>query len=489
MELEQFIAEMKGITESLSKGANVEEAQRAINGADVVMKGWQDSLTQKQAKYSDNGGLADLMMKFAGKDKTRKFWSWGSDRALEDPRGFFQAKNANGTFKVPDWELEVAIQTLLDMGRRGNAEGAVQLKEADKDGLATYKMQNAARGGAFGAQGDAMQKALDVTTGAVLIRTDIEPLIFEAILRYFPAYEQFQKIKANGIKHTYDQRTQLPTASLLNNIGDFSAAFTQSTYAQQQSSNIAVMAAPVAIALKLQYAVAQSGMNFDLTGNDNLEMTGAIFGIAKLLQGQIFQGNGSLAGKTLNDEEGLYNTLGFDGLRKQLIGPYTITKSVGETYVNALNRAVAQIGNAGGNLQNLLIWDSYGARLAINNEFINFMKLVDKAPTGGAPTNMTANGIVTVSDWPAQIQNVPADAQGTGVGFYTVAGTVYEDIFVTDPRGLALAYLGSPTPSILELPIGYNNNLSQVFVPFYMAGLVINVLNFHRKVRIAQQIV
>ena len=84
---------------------------------------------------------------------------------------------------------------------------------------------------------------------------------------------------------------------------------------------------------------------------------------------------------------------------------------------------------------------------------------------------------------------VPAGAQTAGIGYYTLSSVVREDLYLLDPDGVKLPYLGSPTPTILELPTGYNNALSNVFIPFCMMGLAVYVKEFNRKIRIARQVV
>jgi hypothetical protein len=82
---------------------------------------------------------------------------------------------------------------------------------------------------------------------------------------------------------------------------------------------------------------------------------------------------------------------------------------------------------------------------------------------------------------------VPAqDTQANGIGFYTFSAAPTEDIYLLDPNGSAFPYFGSPNPTILQLPLGYNNALANVFIPFQMIGLAIYVKNFNRKIRVPQ---
>src|SRR6185369_634082 len=103
---------------------------------------------------------------------------------------------------------------------------------------------------------------------------------------------------------------------------------------------------------------------------------------------------------------------------------------------------------------------------------------------GGVPTHLASNGLITVADPLSRFMPIPADAQANGIGYYTYSAADTEDMYVVDPAGIGLAYLGSPTPAILELPVGFNNALSNVYVPFVMHGLTVFVTKFNRKIRI-----
>lgn len=340
-----------------------------------------------------------------------------------------------------------------------------------------------------------LQKALDTGSGSggPLVRVDIDPILREAYLRKFPAVEAIRSFPSNGKVHTFNKRTAPGTAVLVSELGDLGTAGADSSgaYSQTQNSNIAVLAIRKGISLKLQYAIAQSGMAgaFDLTGmgQDNLEIMGGLTAIAKLNQAQFFQGNFTDGSKTKDDEEGATNTSGFDGLRTLLKGASSsITKGATQSMLDAINDAIIAIGNAGGSLDDLMIFLSLKARKAVNIELLNFLRILE-TPAGGFPTNPSSNGIVTLADVVSKFMNVPADGQTNGIGYYTKSAVDYEDIYVVDPQGMGMAYLGSPSPVVLELPIGYDSTLSNVYIIFLMNGLVVDVPAFNQKIRIPKQ--
>ncbi|NWJ94569.1 MAG: hypothetical protein HXX20_02205 [Chloroflexi bacterium] len=508
MELEEFLNQLKDVTGKLEIGERVAKAAISISSDASNAPGAAELLTKTaQLQAQQNAPNDAYDQKAAGNKMAEGFlklarfnnkgWGYlGSDRVLENPRDWLRAKNIDGTFKVSDAELNAIIGAQLQAGK-GNQDCPTFAEwkamdrgtEVNQGDAISRAMQRSAKIGGFGEM--QIQRALDTTSGAALVRTDIEPTIYEAVLREFPALEVIPKVAANGLKHTYDVRTGFGAATLIADMGDFSSAFVNSTFVRQENANIATIISPRAISLKVQYATRQSGMNFDLSGDNNLELMGAAWAIARLAQAIFLQGNYSTAAKTKDDEEGAYNALSSDGLRL-LLRSNGFDKADGDSYIRTINRAVGQIANAGGSVRNLLIQLSYGARLAVNDELQNILRIMNNATGGPVNTNLSANGLVTIGDWPSRMQDIPSDAQTTGLGYYTYAlnggaAVTVEDINVIDPLGLAAAWLGSPTPTTLELPVGFGYNLSNVWIPFWMYGPVCHIPNFQRKIRIPRQ--
>jgi hypothetical protein len=203
----------------------------------------------------------------------------------------------------------------------------------------------------------------------------------------------------------------------------------------------------------------------------------------------MLQGNYSTAAKTLDDEEGLTDNKGYDGLRTILKGAGTsITKAAGETYRKVLNRAIAQCSNDGGNVADMIILLSWGAQMAIEDEMDDFVRIIAReAAQSGVARNVMDGGLRTFGNIISKFLPVPAGGQSEGLGYYDFAAVQKEDIDIIDPQGMGFAYLGSPSPVVLELPIGFNNQLSNVYIVFLMNGLVVHIPKFHRKVRIDKQ--
>jgi hypothetical protein len=499
---ETDLTDVVGRLEAISKGLqNTTAATVAANGGvekALNIKGGETELEEDgEARKDALQKNFETLAKFH-----RDFRHYGATKAMDDPISYLHEVvidiKGKPQYKISNSNLEDAIQICLIQGAAGKNTDSVPLgKWANQYQQSSAIMQGFQEGlskGMFGAsreENNLLGKALDTgtatTSGGPLIRVDIDPLLREAYLRKFPLYDMIRKFPANGLVHSYNQRTDAGTASLLAEMGDLSTTDSQSTYVRNSTSHIAVLATRRQISLKLQYAVAQSGMAFDLTGSGNLEVTGALGEIARLDQTLICQGNYSTSGKTVDDEEGAYNVLGFDGFRNLLKDSTTsINKATGDTYLRTINRAVADIVNAGGDVDNLQILCSLYAKMDIEDELINFLRIQNVVPPGGIPGNMASNGILTVADQLSKLMPIPAAQQTQGLGYYTYSGNATEDLVVTDPSGIGLAFLGSPTPVVLELPVGFNNALSNVYIPFVMHGLTVFVVKFNRKIRIAR---
>lgn len=480
--------------------ANADKLADKVAGIIVPVTG-EDKVTVK-----DDGrksGIEGIRKNFEFAAKAHENLAhFGTTKALDDPIGYLHdvvtGIDGKRRYRVSDAELEDLIQLSLYQGRgSGKEAGGIPVWEwAGKNGQASAVAQGfetGVRKGMFLETMDLnrqLSKALDTgagtTSGGPLIRVDIDPLLREAYLRKFPLYDMIRKFPANGLVHTYNQRTDPGTATLISELGDLSATDSESTYARKANSNIAVMAARRQVSLKLQYAIAQSGMSFDVSGSGGLEVMGALQAIASLDQALICQGNYSTNTGTKDNEDGAYNNFGFDGLRTILKDSTTaIDKAAGDSYLRRINQAVADVVNSGGSVDNLVIMCSLYAKMDIeDSELLSFLRVMNTTPAGGFPTNLASNGITTVADTLSRLMTIPASSQTTGIGYYTYNAAATEDMYVVDPAGIGLAYLGSPTPAILEMPIGFNNALSNVYVPFVMHGLTVFVTKFNRKIRI-----
>lgn len=504
--LQETLAELNGTIQKLAAGdavskiANTQPPEPAPGVSDPA----EDPAQIIQSKGMRGGEIdaqfVDPMRKnfeLLAKSSPSHFGELGSTRVLDSPYSYLREKNADGTYKVPNHQLDLMIRglgSLNDTREKALAGGASEFgayaeKSGNPGGAIQQRLYQAAEQKQFGGNSDLMMKTLDTSVGAALIRTDIEPLLREAYLRFFPAYDMMAKIPSNGLKHTWNQKTAPGTAGFVSELGSLAATASDSTFQQSQSTNIAVIAAQRSIGLKAQFASEQSGMSFNLSGSGNTEVVSAMQAIANLVQATIFQGNESVASKTVDDEDGATNALGFTGYRQQLKGgAYSITKA-SETYLQIVRKAVGQLYDGGADLNSILMFLSVGAQSAIDNELQQYLRILKSEGEGATPANLGATGLAMLAGILARPQMVPAQGtQANGIGYYTFSAAATEDIYLLDPNGSVLPYLGSPNPTLLQLPLGYNDKLANVYIPFMMVGLAIYIKNFNRKVRIPRQI-
>lgn len=489
-QLQDMLERLNNSVQQIGKNQQVTEAAETPVSSKAVAEVESKAVTGEEMKQNFVDPLRKNFEELAAIGAG--YAGFGSDAALADPYAVVRRKSAEGNFQINNAKLGGMIAALLqkNSGKEGVPIGEWMNRSGQRAAIET-NFESALSKGAFGENAGLVEKALSTAgnSGGPTIRTDIEPIMREAYLRSFPVAEQIASIPSNGLVHSYNVKTATGEAVTVGELGDLTGADADSTFVRKANANIAIIASRRAISLKLQYASQQSGMNFNLSGAENTEVMSAITAIARKNQALILQGNYSTAARTLDDEDGATDANGFDGLRT-LLKTTGITKADDENFYDVIDRAVGQIMNAGGDVNSILGLMSVGAKRLLNAELLQFLRILkSESDSGGAPLNMVSTGILTVADTLAKMLAVPSSAQSQGTGYYTLSSVVKEDAFIVDPAGLALAYLGSPNPVVLELPVGFNNALSNVYIVFLMNGLVLYIDGFHRKIRINRQTV
>jgi hypothetical protein len=487
-ELQDLLAKLNTNVEQLNRGTEVAKAAGIpAAGSEIESKAVSGEEQKQQFVDPLRKNFEDLAQINAG------FTGFGTDSALADPYAVLRRKSGEGSnYQINNARLGGMIAALLqkNSGKEGVPIGDWMNRSGQRAAIET-NFESALSKGAFGENAGLVEKALNTAgnSGGPTIRTDIEPIMREAYLRAFPVAEQIASIPSNGLVHTYNVKTATGEAVTVGELGDLTAADADSTFVRKANANIAIIASRRAISLKLQYASQQSGMNFNLSGAENTEVMSAITAIARKNQSLILQGNYTTASKGLNDEDGATDANGFDGLRT-LLKNRGITKAEDDKFYNLIDQAVGQIMNAGGDVSSILGLMSVGAKRLLSAELSTFMRILG-SDSQSNPTNLNQiqTGLLTVADTVAKMVAVPASAQSQGVGYYDLTSVATEDAFIVDPTGMSLAYLGSPNPVVLELPVGFNNALSNVYIVFLMNGLVLFIDGFHRKIRIPKQTV
>lgn len=320
------------------------------------------------------------------------------------------------------------------------------------------------------------------TTGNVLIRQDLEPTLYALFVKVFPAFERFAKGPANGLVHAFNQITspdasgfQSTLISELGTVGYVSSSFVR------QTAPIAVFATGRGVGIKEMAAVSAGGAPYD---PQKTEMANGMIKLSADIQGTMFQGNASTSGGAgAATELGVYNALGFDGLRSILgsVGTYSGNNAL-QTDIGSLNMleslqsTAAKAANNGGNPSLVLM--SMNAKQALDIEQQNSQRynndMVDIIPGVRASKVAWANGELTLLPIP-----------GTSIGSYTRAadGATVEDIYVLDESVVTLRWLYSESFTVLQIPSGVDGQLSNRFIIFGMFGMEVAAPLFCGKAR------
>lgn len=337
---------------------------------------------------------------------------------------------------------------------------------------------------AVGADPD-LKKALDTTSGSALVRQDLEPFMYELFVRSFPAWDRFTKEPANGLVHTFTQQTSPGGAEFISELG--TVVDDRGTYVRK-TTNIAIIGTRRGVTLKQQFAALQSGSGFN---PEQLEMRSALTAIAAKMQKTIFGGNANdtESGGTASSEAGEFDPDGFTGLRQLLntdtdgsrvvnMDPFAGTP---DDYIEKLDEACVFIGDDGG--------VASAVYMSMKNKHL-FDKQQDKNVRWTQELTDIAVGIRTQSfNSPfgaLPLIPVPGPSIGTYTGTGAAAGETVGDLYILDEATISLPYLGSPAPTVIEIPIGVGGQLSRMFIVFGMWGLAEKALPFSNKVRAYQ---
>ena len=355
---------------------------------------------------------------------------------------------------------------------------------------AGFATQNAFDGLSRELQPDVM-KALDTAGATALIRQDLEPVLYEVFVRQFPAYDRMAKEPANGLLHAWNQITSYGDAKFMAELG--TVTDDTSVYARR-NTNVAILATRRGISLKSQFAVMAGGMNYN---PEALELQGGLRSMAFRMQKTIFEGQSADSGGTASNELGLYDADAFTGLRSILntanaynFDPATYTGTIATaatgSFRNAIDAALLPIVEAGG-IKPSILWGTPYEKTTFNQQQDPSIRLVgpNYVNIGVGATAETFNTIA--GELPFGV--VP----GGAINFYTYTGSTINgvasgskvrDLYILDESTITLPYLGSPGPTVLEIPVGISGQLTHLYIIFLMNGLACKVLPWNNKVRV-----
>lgn len=325
-------------------------------------------------------------------------------------------------------------------------------------------------------QNPTIAKALDTTGGSALIRQDLEPLLYTTFVKVFPAWDRFSKEPANGVVHTWNQITDYGDAAWMAELG--TVTDDTSTYVRQ-TTNIAILNTRRGVTFKEQLAVPAGGMSWDA---QRLEIQNGLTAMAHQMQKTIFQGQASNSGGTASNELGLYDANAFTGLRATLntsdavnFSPYLTSNP--DSFVGAIDDTVTAIINNVG-VPPTAIYTRANEAAQLAKEQLSIQRTVDRTeftPGVMVPAIATQAGILPV-------YSVPGDSIGTYTAT-TFSSKTVADIYVLDEGQISIPYLGSPGPTVLEIPPGVSGQLTRLFIVWGMFGLAVKVIPASNKAR------
>jgi hypothetical protein len=320
-------------------------------------------------------------------------------------------------------------------------------------------------------------KALDTGAVGALIRQDLEPMLYEVFIRSFPAYDRMPKEPANGLLHAWNQITSYGSAKFMAELGTVSD---DNSVFHRESTNVAILATRRGISLKSQFAVMAGGMNYN---PEAIELQGGLRAMAHTMQKAIFEGQSTVTTGTAADESGLYDANGFTGLRSILntvravdLDPATAPTTTGNFRV-AVDKAELPVTQSSGLTS--IIWGHPQEKITFDEQQDINVRLIGPNYVN-IGVGATAQAINTYAG------QIPfAVVPGDSISSYTDGGgTLRRDLYMLDEGSITMPYLGSPGPTVLEIPIGISGQLTHLFIIFMMNGLAVKVLPWNNKIRV-----
>jgi len=318
-------------------------------------------------------------------------------------------------------------------------------------------------------------------SGGTLIQQGVEPVIYEEFVRTFPLYDLFEKEESNGLVHAWDVET-----AYSQNTVDQPVTMTESaavsddknTYTQR-TTNIAIFGVRRGASLKSMFAVRQGTAGAAFGDLSQRETEGGLIKIAHDVQSEMVRFQNSDSSSTTNTAaNGLYDANGFNGLRYHLNNASPPGNSVpvavyaGSGYDASKQPVLQALGAANDAIVDALgmpvdfVLASVGGKRWIMNEQLPLRRHVDKAEVRPG----VALDTVELGSGPVPIYVLPGDA----IGSYLSGGHTYMDIYLGISNFVSIPWLGGPTPTVLDIPIGADGTLRKLRIPFLMVGLAIH---------------
>lgn len=324
------------------------------------------------------------------------------------------------------------------------------------------------------------------TTGNVLLRQDLEPILHSIFIKKFPVWERLTKKQSNGLIHQATRITAPDSgaagSTLISEVGTVS--YTAGSY-DKLTFPIGVFATGRGVSLK-EIAAVDAGGSPPAYSPELTEMGNGMTKLAQDIQYFLLQGNASnTPSADATTEKGKYNANGIDGFRG-VLGSVGAFAGNGATQVdiNSLNITeslrfgATQAANQGGNPK--LAFMSLNSKQAWDDEQMTNVRWDSSANLRDLVVGTKVSS-VTYSDGELLIIPFP----GTTGGSYnrTSDSALVEDIYILDDDHVAIPWLYAENFTVLQIPTGVDGVLSSRWIIFGMFGLEIAAPSFNTKVR------
>ena len=331
------------------------------------------------------------------------------------------------------------------------------------------------------------------TTAGPVIRQDLAVEVYEVFVKLFPLIDMLPKHEANGLVDAFERQLNYTTRTEDTplTIGETGSVSDDANQYVQDTCNIAVFASRRGASLKASFAARATG-SIDVAGR---EVAGGLLKIAHDFQTEAFRAqNVTATGAGAATNLGIYDANGFKGLRYQteFMSPSSNVVQIdvsafvaaNQAVTNALSQVVNTIIDLGGSPDICL--GSAKAREYLRQEayakttFFGDQK-VEVIPNVFVPGFTVGNGETL------PYMNIPGfSVNGVNNAGYSINadGHVYIDMYVADSSMLSIPWLGSPSPTLIEVPLASDGTLRKLTIPYWMASLEVAVPMFLGKVRL-----
>lgn len=324
------------------------------------------------------------------------------------------------------------------------------------------------------------------TTGNVLLRQDLEPVLHSIFVKRFPVFERITKKPANGLVHQATRITAPDSGSLGSTVitETGTVTYTAGTY-DKLTFPIAVFATGRGVSFK-EIAAVEAGGSPPAYSPELTEMANGMVKLAQDIQYFILQGNASnSSGAGSTTEKGPYNANGIDGFRGVLgsAGSFSSNNAIqvdvaSLNITESLRYGATQAANNGGIPK--LAFMSLNSKQAFDDEQMTNVRYDSSANLRDLIPGTRVSSLTYSED---ELLIVPFPGSTGGTYNRTSDNALVEDIYIVDEDHLAIPWLYSEGFTVLQIPSGVDGVLSSRWIIFAMYGLEIAAPSFNAKVR------